>query len=115
MTGQEAPSGMDGISILPTLLGGGIIEHPPLYWEFHERIFDQGARMGDWKAVRNGVKGKLELYDLKSDPGEQHDVAAANPDVAERLEEYLKTARVDSETWPIREQARTKAAATGRK
>ena len=47
---------MDGISILPALLEGKAIEHPPLYFEFHERGFTQAACMGDWKAVRLGTK-----------------------------------------------------------
>jgi arylsulfatase A-like enzyme len=103
LTGQPAPAGLDGVSILPTLLQGKPVEHPPLYWEFHQRGFEQAARIGDWKAVRHGLKKPIELYDLKTDLGEAHDVAAQRPDVVKRFEEYLKTARVDSEIWPIRE------------
>src|SRR5262249_4114004 len=104
------PLGLDGISILPALLTGKTIEHPPLYWEFHERGFDQAARMGDWKAVKNGVSGPVALYDLKADPGEQHDVASEHPDVAHRLKEFLASARVDSPLFPITKgAAKTKA------
>jgi arylsulfatase A-like enzyme len=110
LTGQETPKGLDGISVLPALLGGGTIEHPPLYWEFHERGFDQAARIGDWKAVRIGFGGPIELYDLKADPGEAHDVAAAHPDVVERFRAYLASARVDSDLWPIRKDVRKNAA-----
>ncbi len=55
--------------------------HDFLYWEFHERGFQQAVRMGDWKAVRLKKDAPLELYDLARDPNEQHDVAAAHPDV----------------------------------
>ena len=55
--------------------------HDFLYWEFHERGFQQAVRMGRWKAVRLKKDAPLELYDLAADPGEQHDVAAANPEV----------------------------------
>ena len=50
--------------------------HEFLYWEFHERGFQQAVRMGKWKAMRlkNGVP--LELYDLDADVGETRDVAA---------------------------------------
>jgi arylsulfatase A-like enzyme len=104
LTAQPVPPGLDGVSVLPALLEGKTVEHPPLYWEFHERGFDQAARIGDWKAVRHGLKKPIELYNLKSDPRETTDVAARHPDVARRFEDYLKTARTDSEIWPIRER-----------
>jgi arylsulfatase A-like enzyme len=105
LTGQPLPPGLDGVSVLPALLDGKPVAHPPLYWEFHERGFDQAARIDDWKAVRHGLKRPIELYDLNPDPGETRDVAAKHPDVVRRFEEYLKTARTDSEIWPIRERA----------
>jgi arylsulfatase A-like enzyme len=107
--GQKAPAGLDGISILPALLEGKRIEHPPLYFEFHERGFTQAARIGDWKAVRLGTRKPVELYDLKTDLAEAHDVAAQHSDVVKRFDDFLKTARVDSEKWPIREDIEKKA------
>ena len=104
-TGQPTPRGLDGISILPALLAGKTIEHPPLYFEFHERGFTQAARIGDWKVVRLGTKKPIELYDLKTDLAEAHDLAAQHSEVVKRFEGFLKTARVDSEKWPIRETA----------
>jgi arylsulfatase A-like enzyme len=115
LAAQPVPAGLDGISVLPALLEGKRIEHPPLYFEFHERGFSQAARMGDWKAVRLGTKLPIELYDLKTDSSEQHDVAAQNVEVVKRFAEYLKTARVDSEIWPIRENAAGQAGQGGKK
>src|SRR5262249_4032965 len=63
----NAPAKLDGISILPTLLGQSQTNrHAFLYWEFHERGFQQAARMGNWKAVRLKPGEPFELYDLKS-------------------------------------------------
>ena len=76
--------------------------HEFLYWEFHERGFQQAVRMGPWKAVRLKKDAPLELYNLAADPGEQRDVAAANPKIVAQIEEYLKTARTESERWPIK-------------
>ncbi len=101
LTGQPAPAQLDGISILPSLLEAEVIEHPPLYFEFHERGFTQAARIGDWKAVRLGSAQPLELYELKTDLAEAHNVAAQHPEVVRRFEDYLKTARVESQIWPI--------------
>ena len=92
LTGQTIPAGLvlDGISILPVLLEGKTLAHPPLYYEFHERGFDQGARIGDWKAVKNGVDGPIELYDLKTDLGETHDLAADHPDLVKQFADVLQ-------------------------
>ena len=58
--------------------------------------------MGDWKGIRNKVGGPLELYDLSKDIGEKMDVAAANSEIVMKIEDYLKTARTESETWPLK-------------
>lgn len=106
LTGQPIPAGIDGISVLPAIIEGKPVAHPPLYFEFHERGFDQAVRMGDWKAVRHGTKKTIELYNLSNDPSEQHDVAAEQPEVVDRIEAFLRTARVDSADWPIDERPR---------
>ncbi len=96
-----APKDIDGISILPTLLGQEQTKrHEFLYWEFHENGFNQAVRMGDWKAVRFGVDGPLELYNLKSDIGEKNNVADKNPEIVAKIEAYLKTARTADTNWP---------------
>ena len=74
--------------------------HDFLYWEFHERGFQQAVRMGRWKAIRLKPGTALELYDLDADRNEERDVASAHPDVVSRIETYLKTARTASERWP---------------
>ncbi|HWI58388.1 MAG TPA: arylsulfatase [Bacillota bacterium] len=99
----KAPEQMDGVSMLPTLEGQTQTnQHAFLYWEFHERGFQQAVRMGDWKAVRLQVGAPLELYNLKTDLGEKENVAEKHPEVVARIEEYLKTARTESEAWPIK-------------
>jgi arylsulfatase A-like enzyme len=99
----KAPSGLDGLSVVPTLLGKGEQEqHRFLYWEFHERGFGQAVRMGRWKAVRLKPDGPLELYDLTKDVSETKDVAAEHPEVVAEITKYLKGARTESRQWPIR-------------
>ncbi len=97
----KQPKDLDGISFLPTLQGQAQTNrHEFLYWEFHEGGFKQAARMGDWKGVRFGVDGPLELYDLKTDLGEKENVAEKHPEVVKKIEEYLKTARTTDDHWP---------------
>jgi arylsulfatase A-like enzyme len=99
----KVPPTLDGISMLSALLGKPQTNvHDCLYWEFHERGFQQAVRIGDWKAVRPQAGAPLELYNLRADLGEKQNVAGQNPEVVARIEEYLKGARTESEHWPIK-------------
>ncbi|HKQ93569.1 MAG TPA: arylsulfatase [Blastocatellia bacterium] len=102
VAGVKPPADIDGVSMFNALVGRRQRDHEFLYWEFHERGFSQAARMGDWKAVRKSPDSPLELYDLKSDLGEQNDSAAKHPEVVKKIEDYLKTARTESELWPTK-------------
>ena len=99
IAGAKAPTGLDGLSMRAALEGGRAPSHEFLYWEFHERGFQQAVRTGKWKAVRLKKDAPLELYDLDADAGETRDVAAAHPDVVGRIERYLRTARTESGRW----------------
>jgi len=96
IAGAKCPGGLDGVSVLPALLGRPWKGHEYLYWEFYEGGFKQAARLGDWKAVRKGLEGKTELYSLRDDLRETKDVAGQNPDVVKRVEEVMAAARVES-------------------
>jgi arylsulfatase A-like enzyme len=104
IAGAKAPKGIDGVSILPALLGKNKIEHAPLYWEFYEKGFEQAARIGNWKAVRHAPGKAIELYNLKNDLSEKENVAAANPDTVKKMEEYLQKARTPYVEQPAQEK-----------
>ncbi|UCD27398.1 MAG: arylsulfatase, partial [Planctomycetota bacterium] len=63
LAGVKPPKDIDGISMVPTLLGqfDKQKKHEFLYWEWHhpsaKKYAKQAVRMGDWKAVRR-AKGK---------------------------------------------------------
>lgn len=98
-----APGEIDGLSVVPTLLGRpGQKQHEFLYWEFHEGGSKQAVRMGDWKAVRLNPEAPLQLYALNKDVAEENDIASDHPEVVAKIEAYLKTARTESEHWPLR-------------
>lgn len=105
LAGAQAPPGLDGISLAPTLVGNPADQrkHEFLYWEFHEGdASKQAVRMGEWKAVRLAPGKPLELYNLVRDIGETENVAGGHPDVVARIEECLNTARTKSEIWPLK-------------
>ena len=89
----EAPQDIDGISIVPELLGEDAAgrkqkQHEYLYWELGGQ---RAVRAGDWKAVQP-KKGTWELYDLSKDVSERRSVAAEHPEVLEKLTAYAKQA-----------------------
>ena len=105
---------IDGISFLPTLLDKGQQkQHEFLLWEFYGYGGQQAVRLGDWKGVRtdchNRPRGPIELYDLKTDPGERHDVAARRPDVVARINQIMIREHTDSEIWKWRAPAKPPA------
>jgi arylsulfatase A-like enzyme len=102
IAGAKAPAGIDGMSMARALRGEQQPRHEFMYWEFHERGFQQAVRMDHWKAVRLKKDAPLELYDLPNDPNEQHDVASDNPEVVAKIEKYLATARTESTRWPVK-------------
>jgi arylsulfatase A-like enzyme len=108
LAGATAPKAIDGLSMVPALLGAKAAgrqpaQHEFLYWEFHERGFSQAVRHGDWKYIRHPYAQDQppELYNLKDDLGETKNVVEQHPDVAARIEEYLKAARTESKEWPV--------------
>jgi arylsulfatase A len=104
VAGAKLPQGFktDGLSLKPLLLGKRSPKRDYLYWELHEQFFQQAIRAGDWKLMRPSINEPYELYNLKTDPAEQHNVAAQQPAVTKRLTALMQNARVDSPDWPIK-------------
>jgi len=96
----RSPADIDGISLLPTLLGRASDqeEHEYLYWEFQGR---QAVRLGDWKAYRRNIEQPIQLYDLAEDPGETTDRSGRHPEVAARMANIMAAARAESPLFPL--------------
>jgi len=87
--GLDPPKDIDGLSFLPTLLGSQQEPHEHLYWEYARK---RAVRKGKWKAVQLG-SAPIEIYDLETDIGEKHNVAAAHADTVHEMQQILDTLR----------------------
>jgi arylsulfatase len=89
----------EGRSLLPAF-DNRPIERDGLFWE-HEG--NRALRVGDWKLVAKSPAGPWELYDLKADRTELHDLAAAHPErvkeMAGKWEAWAKRAGVVPWIW----------------
>ncbi len=72
-----------GKSLVPVLAKDNSVTHDYLWW-CHEG--NRALRVGDWKLVAAGAKSPWELYDLKSDRGEAHNLADTQPEKVRELE-----------------------------
>lgn len=85
---------LDGVSLVPALRGESLSrEH--LFWHFPCYIGkgtpSSAIRAGDWKLVEFFLDGgKIELYNLKTDPGETNDLARVEPEKAMQLKRTLQ-------------------------
>jgi arylsulfatase A-like enzyme len=89
---------VDGVSLLPLLRQTGDLAARALFWHFPNYI---GAthltparplsviRDGDWKLIEFLEDGRLELYNLGDDLGEQQNLAAQMPEKAADLQRRL--------------------------
>jgi len=83
---------VDGLSLVPLLKESGPLRRDTLYWHYphYHRTTPAGAlRHGDWKLIEYFEDGRLELYNLRDDIGEQHDLASAMPEKARELQKML--------------------------
>ncbi|TGV01889.1 arylsulfatase [Flavivirga rizhaonensis] len=101
----NTPKNIDGISILPELLGKLQKKHDFLYWEIQEgrsiKGFRQATRIGNWKAVRYGNNYHTELYDLSKDIKEENDISKKHPEIVKQANKILKWESVKNEYYPF--------------
>jgi arylsulfatase A-like enzyme len=88
LCGAPLPPDIDGLSLVPELLGAAAAgrpqaQHKYLYWEFVGQV---AVREGNWKAIQPKAGAPWELYDLARDVSERNDLAARHPDVLARLQ-----------------------------
>jgi arylsulfatase A-like enzyme len=90
--GVPSPPGLDGPSLLPLLEGWA--STTPAWILSEAKAWPQykaSIRHGRWKCIVDRRRGRRELFDLETDPGERTDLAQSAADVANRCESELHT------------------------
>ncbi|MFI4874727.1 MAG: sulfatase, partial [Blastopirellula sp. JB062] len=87
----------DGVSFLPALVGKPF-DRGPVYWHYPHYGNQGGSpsaavREGDWKLIEWYEDGKLELFRLSDDLGEQRDLADQEPAKRKQLHNKLRAWR----------------------
>ncbi len=100
---------MEGRSLLPAFANKAV-PRDALYWE-HEG--NAAVRVGDWKLVRAGRRGPWELYDMKADRTELHDLSKEQTnefnDLVAKWQAWAERAHV--KPYPAPRKAKQKKAA----
>ncbi|MEP3478613.1 MAG: arylsulfatase [Fuerstiella sp.] len=96
LAGCKVPAKVDGISIVPTLIGESAagrsqddLQHEYLYWEDRK---SSAVRMANWKAIQPAKNKPYELYNLTNDLQELNNIADKHPEVLQQLMAYAKDA-----------------------
>jgi arylsulfatase A-like enzyme len=100
LAGVALPAGVvfDGEDFSQTFLGRETkLRSRPLFWNrppdrpgpVNDRFPDLAVRDGDWKLLMMEDGARPQLYNLATDPGESHNLAAAQSAVVERLSREL--------------------------
>ncbi len=85
---------VDGVSLMPALTGTGEVGREAIFWHY-PHYSNQGGRpacavrSGAYKLIEYFEDGRLELYDLPTDPAETRDLSQNLPDVTSRLHALL--------------------------
>ena len=87
-------SAIDGISLAPVLTGSGSFKRDALFWHYPHYSNQGGVpsgavRQGWYKLIEFYEDGRLELFDLKEDPGEHRNLASQLPAKAKELQMIL--------------------------
>ncbi|HIA47243.1 MAG TPA: DUF4976 domain-containing protein, partial [Candidatus Hydrogenedentes bacterium] len=90
----------DGIDLTPLLRDNAAPPERPLFWHYPHYGNQGGSpgsaiRVGDWKLIEFFEDNRVELYNLKRDLEEKHDVAKENPKVRDNLRSRLSSWRDD--------------------
>lgn len=94
----------DGISYVSALRGMPDTRRQYLYFEYPEATSMRAVLFRNWKVVQTNLKAKADFYevfDLKSDPSETHDLSASRQDLVLRAKEVFRKEHIPNKDFPL--------------
>ena len=86
LAGLDRSEQVDGVDLMPFLSGEVVgTPHESIFWRVGNRA---ALRRGDWKIVRNPVRGNpgdWKLFQLKEDIAEENDLAGSEKAILKEL------------------------------
>ena len=88
------PEPREGVSLMPLFKGEAALEREAIFWHY-PHYGNQGGtpgssvRAGEYKLIEFFEDGRLELYNLRNDISEDHNLAEAEPEITARLYRLL--------------------------
>ncbi len=86
VAGGSIPEDLDGISMKNLLIKGESLSERDLYWQYKSQ---RAIRSGEWKLVSLAPEEIPQLFNLKNDPEEAHNLAKTNPELVIELTQKL--------------------------
>ena len=87
----EPQQHVDSVSFKDVLLGkSDSVDREAIYWHYPHSRQEAAVREGQYKLLHRFKEDRIELYDLKADIGEKHDLSKEQPEIASRLTRKLK-------------------------
>lgn len=100
---EAVQNALDGVDLAPLLRQTGTLQRDELFWHYpHYQHYQLGGatpysaiHKGDFKLIEFLDDMRVELYNLRDDIGEKHDLAAKMPDKVEALRKRLHEWRTE--------------------
>ena len=89
LAGCAPPATSDGLDLSPLVSGGTELARGALAFHFPHQSSQSALLRGDEKLVHNWGEERSELFDLRADPGERHDLAGERPERTAELRAEL--------------------------
>ncbi|HVT27117.1 MAG TPA: sulfatase [Lacipirellulaceae bacterium] len=95
--------GLDGVSLVPLLRQSGKLKRDELFWHYpHYQHYQMGGatpygaiRKGDYKLIEFFEDMHVELYNIRNDIGEKHNLASQMPEKVNELRSRLHEWRME--------------------